>query len=287
MDNMLEINHLNKKYGDFTLDDINFKLPKGQILGFIGENGAGKSTTIKSILNLIRIDSGSITVLGKKHDKLTRQEREEIGVVLDDGFLPEQLSYEDIRLIIKNIYPKWDDQLFYEYIKRFKLPKNKTIKEYSSGMKMKIKLIVALCHHPRLLILDEPTSGLDPVARYEVLDILEEFIKDENHAILISSHITSDLEHIADNILFIHEGRIILEEKKDILMNVYGIIRMSEEEIKKIDNNDYIKYLRYKDECLLLTKDKKYFKSKYKEYEVERPTIENIMLVYMKGKTNA
>ena len=285
MSNMLEVNHLNKKYGDFTLKDISFKLAKGKILGFIGENGAGKSTTIKAILNLISTDSGEITVLGKEHTKLKRKDREKIGVVLDDGFLPEQLDYEDMRLIMKRIYPKWDDDLFYDYIKRFKLPKGKNMKEYSSGMKMKLKLIVALCHHPELLILDEPTSGLDPVARYEVLDILEEFIKDDNHAILISSHITSDLEHIADDILFIHEGRIVLMEKKDVLMNDYGIVRLQESDIKKINKEDYIKYLRYRDECLLLTDNKKKFKEKYKDYEIERPMIENIMLVYMKGKT--
>jgi len=283
MDNLLEVKELSKKYNDFSLVNINFNLPKGKIIGFVGENGSGKTTTIKSILNLIKIDTGIINIFGINHDKLTNDLREKIGVVLDDGFLPEQLNYEDIRKVIKNIYTKWDDNLFYEYVKKFKLPKNKTMKEYSSGMKMKLKLIVALCHYPELLILDEPTSGLDPIARYDVLDILKDFIKDNNHSILISSHITSDLENIADYIIFIDNGKIILEEDKNILMNKYGIIRINPDEIDKINKNDYIKYLKYKDISLLLVSDKDKFKKIYSNYEIERPSIENIMLIFMRG----
>lgn len=283
MDNLLEVKELSKKYNDFSLVNINFNLPKGKIIGFVGENGSGKTTTIKSILNLIKIDTGIINIFGINHDKLTNDLREKIGVVLDDGFLPEQLNYEDIRKVIKNIYTKWNDNLFYEYVKKFKLPKNKTMKEYSSGMKMKLKLIVALCHYPELLILDEPTSGLDPIARYDVLDILKDFIKDNNHSILISSHITSDLENIADYIIFIDNGKIILEEDKNILMNKYGIIRINPDEIDKINKNDYIKYLKYKDISLLLVSDKDKFKKIYSNYEIERPSIENIMLIFMRG----
>ena len=283
MNSILEVKHLNKKYGDFELKDINFNLYSGKIIGFVGENGSGKTTTIKSILNLIKIDSGEINIFNEPHDKLSRELREKIGVVLDDGFLPEQLNYEDMRAIMSNLYSKWDDKLFYEYIKKFKLPKNKNMKEYSSGMKMKLKLIVALCHHPKLLILDEPTSGLDPIARYDVLDILKDFIKDGDNVILISSHITSDLENIADYIMFINEGKIILEQKKDILMMEYGIVRIDEEKIKEIDKDDYIKYLCYKDISLILTSNKKDFKRKYPQFEIERASIENIMLIYMRG----
>ena len=205
MENILEVKNLSKKYDKFELKDINITLQKGMIMGLIGENGAGKSTTIRSILNLININSGEIKIFGLDNKKNERKIKEDIGVVLDDSFLSEYLNPSDINKIMKNIYKNWDENLYFKYLEEFKLPKDKISKEYSSGMKMKLKIIVALSHHPKLLILDEPTSGLDPVARNEILDIFREFIQDEEHGIFVSSHITSDLEHIADYITFIND----------------------------------------------------------------------------------
>ena len=195
MENILEIKNLSKKYDSFELKNINIELPKGTIMGFIGENGAGKTTTIKSILNIINKDSGQIKIFGL--DNKETKIKEDIGVVLDDSFLSEYLNPLGINKIMKNIYKNWDEKLYFKYLEDFKLSKEKISKEYSNGMKMKLKIAVALSHHPKLLILDEPTSGLDPIARNEILDIFQEFIQDENKGIFVSSHITSDLEHIA------------------------------------------------------------------------------------------
>lgn len=210
MENILEIKNLSKKYDSFELKNINIELPKGTIMGFIGENGAGKTTTIKSILNIINKDSGQIKIFGL--DNKETKIKEDIGVVLDDSFLSEYLNPLDINKIMKNIYKNWDEKLYFKYLEDFKLSKEKISKEYSNGMKMKLKIAVALSHHPKLLILDEPTSGLDPIARNEILDIFQEFIQDENKGIFVSSHITSDLEHIADYITFINNGEIIFSK---------------------------------------------------------------------------
>lgn len=242
MENILEIKNLSKKYDGFELKNVNIELPKGMIMGFIGENGAGKTTTIKSILNIINKDSGKIKIFGLDNKENEIKIKEDIGVVLDDSFLSEYLNPTDINKIMRNIYKNWDEKLYFKYIEDFKLPKEKISKEYSSGMKMKLKIAVALAHHPQLLILDEPTSGLDPVARNEILDIFQDFIQDENKGIFVSSHITSDLEHIADYITFINEGEIIFTKTRDELLENYGIVKCTEEELKKIDKKDYIKY---------------------------------------------
>ncbi|MCI9275205.1 MAG: ABC transporter ATP-binding protein, partial [Clostridia bacterium] len=185
----------------------------------VGENGAGKSTTIKSILNLVNTSDGIIKIFGLDVKEHENEIKEDIGVVLDDSFLSEYLNPTDINSIMKNIYKNWDKELFFKYIEDFNLPKDKISKEYSSGMKMKLKIAVALAHRPRLLILDEPTSGLDPVARNEILDIFQEFIQDEEHGIFVSSHITSDLESIADYITFINNGEIVLSKTRDEVLD--------------------------------------------------------------------
>ena len=218
MENILEIKDLSKKYDGFELKNINIKLPKGTIMGFIGENGAGKTTTIKLILNIIKKNEGEIKIFGLDNIKEEKRIKEDIGVVLDDSFLSEYLNPLDINKIMKNIYKNWDEELYFKYINEFKLPKDKISKEYSTGMKMKLKIAVALSHHPKLLILDEPTSGLDPIARNEILDIFQDFIQDEEHGIFVSSHITSDLEHIADYVTFINEGEIVFTKTRDELL---------------------------------------------------------------------
>ena len=284
MENILEIKNLSKKYNGFELRNVNIELPKGIIMGFIGENGAGKTTTIKSILNIINRDSGEIKIFGLDNKENERKIKEDIGVVLDDSFLSEYLNPADINKIMKNIYKNWDEKLYFKYIEDFKLPKEKISKEYSSGMKMKLKIAVALAHHPRLLILDEPTSGLDPVARNEILDIFQEFIQDEEHGIFVSSHITSDLEHIADYITFINNGEIIFTKTRDELLENYGIVKCSEEQFKKIDKKDYIKYKKNRYEYDVLIEDKYEFKKKYDISVIDKPSLENIMLIYIKGE---
>ena len=281
---ILEVKNLNKKYKDFQLKNVNLSLPKGMIMGLIGENGAGKTTTIKAILNIINTDSGEIKIFGLDNKKEEKKIKQDIGVVLDDSFLSEYLNPIDINKIMKNFYQNWDEKLYFKYIDEFKLPKNKISKDYSSGMKMKLKIAVALSHHPKLLILDEPTSGLDPVARNEILDIFQDFIQDEEHAILVSSHITSDLEHIADYITFINNGEIVLTKTKDELLDRYGIVKCSEQEFKKINKADYLKYKKNRYEYEILVENKNEFKRKYDIQIIDKPTIEDIMLIYIKGE---
>lgn len=284
MDNILEVKNLCKKYEGFELKDINLKLPKGMIMGLIGENGAGKTTTIKSILNLTNTDNGEINIFGLDSKKYEKQIKEDIGVVLDDSFFSEYLNPTDINKIMKKIYKNWDEKLYFKYIQDFKLPINKISKEFSSGMKMKLKIAVALSHHPKLLILDEPTSGLDPVARSEVLDIFQEFIEDEENSIFISSHITSDLEHIADYITFINNGEIILSKTRDELLDKYGIVKCSKSEFEKIDKKDYIKFKINRYEYDVLVENKQEFKRKYDCEIIDKPTLDDIMLIYIKGE---
>lgn len=283
MENVIEVKGLRKKYKDFELKDINLSLQKGMIMGFIGENGAGKTTTIKAILNLINPTSGEINIFGLDNKKEEEKIKEDIGVVLDDSFLSEYLNAEDINKIMKNIYKNWDEKLFFEYIEKFKLPRKQMPKEFSSGMKMKLKIATAISHKPKLLILDEPTSGLDPVARNEILDIFQEFIENGENSILVSSHITSDLEHIADYITFINEGKIVLSKERDGLLEKYGLAKCSEEEFKTINSNDYIKYQKNRYDYEVLVEDKNEFKKKYNISIVDRPSLEDIMLIYIKG----
>ncbi len=284
MENILEVKNLSKKYQDFELKNINIALPKGMIMGIIGENGAGKSTTIKSILNLIQADKGEIKIFGLDYQKNETKIKEDIGVVLDDSFLSEYLTPNDINKMMKQIYKNWDEMLYFKYIEDFHLPKDKISKDYSSGMKMKFKIAVALSHHPKLLILDDPTSGLDPVARNEILDIFQDFIQDESKGILVSSHITSDLEHIADYITFINHGEIVLSKTRDELLENYGIVKCSAEEFQKIASKDYVKYKKNRYEYDVLVENKFEFKKKYDVPIIDKPTIEEIMVIYIKGE---
>ena len=283
MENILEVKNLCKKYNQFELKNVNLTLPKGMIMGLIGENGAGKTTTIKSILNLTN-STGEINIFGlnvKKYDKKIKQN---IGVVLNENFFSEYLNPKDINKIMKNIYKNWDEKLYFKYLEDFKLPQNKISKEFSSGMKMKLKIAVALAHHPKLLILDEPTSGLDPVARSEILDIFQDFIQNGENSIFVSSHITSDLEHIADYITFINDGKIVLSKTRDELLEEYGIVKCSKAEFEKINKKDYVKYKVNRYEYDVLVENKSEFKRKYDFNVIDKPTLEDIMLIYIKGE---
>lgn len=284
MENILEIKNLSKKYKEFELKDINFSLPKGVIMGFVGENGAGKTTTIKAILNLINRDSGEIKIFGSKLEDNEKEIKENIGILLDDSFLSEYLTTIDLHKIMKNIYKNWDEKLYFKYLDDFKLPKNKIVKDFSNGMRMKVRIAIALSHHPKLLILDEPTSGLDPVARNEILDIFQDFIQDEENGILVSSHITSDLERVADFITFINEGEIVFSKTKDEILDNFGIAKCTEEEFKKIDKNDFVKFRKAKYEYDVLIENKTEFKKKYDVQVIDRANIDDIIYIYIKGE---
>lgn len=284
MDYILEVKDLEKKYKDFTLDKINFSIPAGTIVGLIGENGAGKSTTINAILNLIKKDGGEIKVLGKEMTDSDTGMRNEIGVVFDGDNFYETLTPGKIGNIMKKVYSNWDMSCFEDYLKRFQLPVSKEIKQFSKGMKMKFTIAVALSHNPRLLILDEATSGLDPIVRDEVLDIFLDFVQDETHAVLVSSHITSDLEKIADYITFIHEGKLIFSLSKDELIYNYGIIKCGREQFMKMDSDDIIAYRKRDYEYEILVSDKTRMGRKYKNCLMNDVTIDDIMLLYVKGE---
>lgn len=283
MDNILEIKNLTKRYKDFKLKNVSLELPKGMIMGFIGENGAGKTTTIKSILNIINDYTGEIKVFGLDNKKYDKVIKEDIGVVLDDMFFPEILNPMDINAIMKEVYVNWDSNIYFKYLNKFSLPKNNKIKTFSKGMRKKLEIVVSLSHHPKLLILDEPTSGLDPVARNEVIDIFQDFIQNEECSILLSSHITTDLEHIADYIVFINNGEILLSKTRDELLENYGIVKCSEEDFKKIENSDFIKYRKSKYEYEVLVENKKKFNKKYNIDTIDKITLEDLMVMMIKG----
>ena len=284
MENNIEVNNLSKKYDGFELKNINFAVPKGSIVGFVGENGAGKTTTIKSILNITNAN-GNIKILGKDIKQHEKEIKQNIGVVLDDSFLSDYLTAKQINSIMKDIYKEWNESKYINYLKQFNLPTNKLLKDYSSGMKMKLKIATAISHNPKLLILDEPTSGLDPVVRNEILDIFRNYIEeDETRSIFISTHITTDLEHISDYIVFIKNGEIIFNLPTIELLENYGIIKCSKEDFSKIDEQDYIRFKQEKYQYEVLTDNKENIIKKYDITTIDKPSIEDIMLLYVKGE---
>lgn len=279
MDNILEIKNLSKKYEQFTLDNVNITLPKGCIMGFVGENGAGKSTTIKLILNIIHKDNGQVNIMGLDHINNEREIKENIGVVFDESNFHENMKAGNVSKVMKNIYKNWDDEVFNSYIAKFSIPTDKIIKEFSRGMKMKLSIAVALSHHAKLLILDEATSGLDPIVREEILDVFLDFIQDEEHSVFISSHIISDLEKIADYITFIHKGKLIFSESKDTLLNDYGVLKCSNADYDNIDKK-YVYGCRKNKFGVEALVDKNKIKG---SYTIDHANIEDIMLYYIKG----
>ena len=233
--NAIEIKGLTKSYKDFTLRDINLTLPEGTIMGLVGENGAGKSTTIKLIMNALSRDSGTVSVLGvDNRDASFREVKEDIGVVLDEAYFPEVLTAKNVGSIMKNTYRSWSEQTYNNYLQKLALPVDKQFKDFSRGMKMKLAIAVALSHSPRLLLLDEATGGLDPMMRDEMLDVFNDFTRDETHSILISSHIVSDLEKICDYIAFLHKGELLLCEEKDALLEEYALVNLTQEDFEAI-----------------------------------------------------
>ncbi len=282
--NALVVNNLTKKYQDFVLDKVSFLVPSGTIVGLIGENGAGKSTTINAILGLINKDSGSIEVLGHVDTQGDDTLRNQIGVVFDGNNYPDVLSAKKLNNIFKNVYSTWDERRYFSLLEGMSLPMNKKVKEFSKGMKMKLSIAVALSHDSKLLILDEATSGLDPVVRDDILDMFLEFVQDEDHSILVSSHITSDLEKVADYIVFIHKGKVVFCKPKDELRYKYGILRCGLAQFEAIDEEDIIAYRKHEYEWEVLVADRDYVKKKHPKAVVDSATIDEIMLLYVKGE---
>lgn len=284
MEPILKLQHVTKQYQDFVLSDINLEIPKGTIMGFIGENGAGKSTTIKAILNLISIDSGNIRIFDKDNIKYEKECKEDIGVVLSESMFPENMNMVKIDKVMNQIFKKWDSPLFFSYGNKFQLPNRKKIKEFSKGMKMKLAIACALSHHPKLLLLDEATSGLDPVIREEILDVFLDFIQDEEHSVFISSHITSDIEKIADYITFIHEGKILLSKAKDEMLDEYGILRATPEQFASLQKEDYISYRKSAYAIDVLVKNKEAMLRKMPAAVIDPANLEDILLYMVKGE---
>ena len=271
--NSISVKNLSKEYKHFKLDNLNLNVPAGSVIGLVGANGAGKTTLIKLLLGIIKKDSGTINMIDK----------EEIGIVLDDAFLPDLLKINDINKIMKNIYKNWNEELFKEYLQKFNLTNNVPIKSLSKGMKKKLEIATSLSHNPKLLILDEPTSGLDPIVRGEVLDIFREFMENDENSILISSHITSDLENIADYIVLIDNGKIILNKSIVDITDNYGIIRCTKEMFDKLKNKA-INYRKNKYDYEVLIDNKKEIKKEYKDLNIDKANIDEMMYLLLRGE---
>ncbi|MFJ3387308.1 MULTISPECIES: ABC transporter ATP-binding protein [unclassified Lysinibacillus] len=277
--NAIEVYDLQKSFEGFSLNDVSFSVPQGTVMGFVGENGAGKSTTIKCILNLLKKEHGEILLFGKDVVEHELSIKNDIGVVFDDLHVPETLNATQLDKFMKKVFKTWDSGYYFERLAQFKIPVRKKVKELSRGMRMKLSIALAMSHHPKLLILDEPTSGLDPIIRDEILDLFLTFMQDETHSILFSSHITSDLEKIADYITFIHNGEILFSESKDVLVYEYGIFKGNNEEVSVIPEHAIIRKRNgtFGTEALVL-------KNEVNEvFCLEKPSIEDIMLFYVKG----
>ena len=286
MENILELQQICKSFpkSNFILDKLSFSLPYGAILGFVGENGAGKTTTIGCILNTVRKDSGMVKLFGKEMRDTDTDIREKIGVVYDGDNFPGFWTAKQLSQVMEGIYTQWDNALFQKYLEDFHLPVKQKIKNYSRGMTMKLAIAVALSHHPQLLILDEATSGLDPIMRDEMLDVFLEFVQEESHSILLSSHITSDLEKVADYITFIHNGKLILTASKNDLVYHYAVMRCRESQFLALDPGDIIAYRKRDFQIDVLVDNGKEAQRKYKDAVVDHVSVDEIMLLLVKGE---
>ena len=282
--NAIELSHINKSFGDFAIRDLNLTVPSGTICGLVGENGAGKSTTIRLLMGALQPDSGTAAVLGVDVTAPEfREVKEDVGVVLDEAYFPESLNAAQVGKIMAATYCQWDQKLYDSYLKRFDLPEKKQFKDFSRGMRMKLAIAVALSHQPKLLVLDEATAGLDPIVRDEVLDIFNEFTREEDHSILISSHILSDLEKLCDYIAFIHKGDLLFCEEKDQLLEQYGIFEDSRENLDCLQPEAIVarEESRYGGVRALVKRD-----LAPTGFRLEKPTVEDVVLFLVKGAKN-
>ncbi|MBQ8119696.1 MAG: ABC transporter ATP-binding protein [Ruminococcus sp.] len=280
-ENAIEIKDITKHYDGFTLDNISFNVPKGSIMGFIGQNGAGKSTTINTILNIIKADSGEFKIFGLDNCKHENEIKQDIAAVFDELPFHEQLNAKSLDKILKHIFKQWDSNKFYSYLERFQLPVKKKFAQFSKGMKMKLQIAAALSHNAKMLIMDEATTGLDPVVRNEILDIFLEYLQDEEHSILMSSHITSDLEKIADSVTFIDKGKLLISGYKDEILESHGVVKCSKSDFNNIEKGDYISARIGDYGVEVMVSDKSVFARKYSGLVIDHTTLEEIMLFYV------
>ena len=291
MSNVIEVEGLCKRYDGFAIENLNLSIPQGGIMGFIGANGAGKTTTIYSILNIIPVDAGRIRIFGKDYKKDEQEIKQDIGVVFDEMGYHEIMTPLQISRMMKFIYHNWSETEFAKYLDRFGLPYKKQCGTFSRGMRMKLQIAVALSHEAKLLLMDEPTSGLDPVVRNEMLDIFQDFVEEEDHTILLSSHIIEDLERIADEIAFIDKGRILLADNKDVILEQHAILKGKKQDISKIRSEDMVGVKRSAYGVEILVHDASACRRRYPEFLCEPASLEDIMLYYVsresKGTTGA
>lgn len=280
-ENAIEISDLTKKYSGFTLDNINFNVPKGSIMGFIGQNGAGKTTTIRSLLNIISIDKGEIKLLGLDYLKNEQEIKERISVVFDELPFHDIFTAKDMARIFEGIYPQWDNAVYTQYLDRFVLPKNKKIGEFSKGMKMKLQIACALSHNAELLVMDEATTGLDPVVRDEILHIFMEYLQDGERSILMSSHITSDLEKIADSVTFIDKGKLLISGYKDDILESHGILKCDKSELGNIDPKDIVSIRMNNYGAEVMLSDRQSASYRYSGAIIDPASLDDIMLYYV------
>ena len=282
--NVIELRDVTKDYGDFKLDRVSFAVPEGTVCGFIGQNGAGKTTTINLILDVIRRDSGEITLFGQPVERGSAVLREEVGVVFDEMGFHEFMTGRDINIMMKNIYRNWDEAAFFQHLKDFSLPSKKKCGAFSRGMRMKLQIAVALSHHAKLLIMDEPTSGLDPIVRNEMIGIFRDFVVEEDHTILLSSHITGDLEKIADEVVFIDGGRIVLAGNKDEILEKHGVLKCKKDDLAGISKSLIVSIETGSFGAKALVNDRTAAEKLYPGAVIERAGLEEIMIGYVNGK---
>lgn len=281
---MLKVEHLKKHYDNFSLD-CSLEVMRGRITGLIGQNGSGKSTTFKGILGLISLDGGSVTISGKDLQRFTAKDKEDLGVVFSDSGFSGYLTIKDIIPILRNLYGDFDPSFFIEQAHRFQLPLDKKIKDFSTGMKAKLKLLVALSHHARPLILDEPTVGLDVIARDELLELLREFMEaDDSRSILISSHISSDLETLCDDVYLIHDGAIVLHEDTDVLLSSYALLKLDEAQFAALDKQAILRFKKESYGYRCLTDQKQYYRENYPNIIIEKGTLDEVITMMIRGR---
>jgi ABC-2 type transport system ATP-binding protein len=282
--NAIEIRDLTVRYDGFLLDHVSFDVAKGSIMGFIGQNGAGKTTTIKALLNIIEREEGSIRLLGLDNIKEEIPAKEQISVVFDEIPFQEQLNARQLGRILRDIYREWDDTVYQNYLERLSLPMRKKIGDFSKGMKMKLQIATALSHNAKLLIMDEATTGLDPVVRNECLDIFLEYLQEEDHSILMSSHITSDLEKVADSVTFIHNGKLLLSGYKDDVLVSHGVIKCAKRDYKDIAPEDIVSARVTDFGAEVMVFDRAACEKKYAGLAMDSTTLEEIMLYYVNAQ---
>lgn len=283
MENAIEIKNLSKSYEDFCLNNIILNIPKGSIVGLIGENGAGKSTLISSLLEIIKSSYEELKIFGMDFKTDEIQIKKDIAVIFDTTHYDDEFTPKFIGQILSKVYSNWDQATYLKYIHQFNLPMKKKIKKFSRGMKMKLEFAIAFSHDAKLLILDEATSGLDPIIRDEILSIIREYTEDENHTVLMSSHITSDLDKISDYIAYIHEGKLLFMKPYDELREEYGVLHVGKELLDSLNREDIIGYTKGAYSYTILVKNRLAIQSVFKDLEIMRPTVEEIMLFYAKG----